>query len=393
MKTHKPAYALATILVLLGVAMFSIGGIITISTLESKIARSQKEGVSAYYAAEAGIQYGLWQLNYNDAAYHALVAGNLNLSYSKSNFPVAGQGFTVNLISAAQGGGYGTIVANGYSANESFTANRQITIDVFRGTPSSQIGSTALFSGTNFGISNGNVNFHNGSMYSGSSIKITGGTLELGGQEIQTPGTYSVTGTGVVNHYSDIASTNVSAPAAPVINAPSFSFNQSDYPGATIMTASQFLTAISNNATLNGLVTYVTGAVSTNNGNTYKNKTLTVNGMLIINGSLSINNTGFTLNVNDQVNGNQVPAGIFAQSIQVNQPMASTINGVMYTSGALKYTSTGTNTINGAMVAGGDITLNVGTAFNINYDPTRAGLVFPTGGASSVQVQHWEEEY
>lgn len=57
---RQPGYALATILILLGVAMFSGAAIVTVSTLESKISASQKEGLDAYYVAEAGIESSLW---------------------------------------------------------------------------------------------------------------------------------------------------------------------------------------------------------------------------------------------------------------------------------------------------------------------------------------------
>ena len=61
----KRGFALATTLVLLGVVLIGAGSILTISRIEARISRSQKESLQAYYVAEAGVQNAIWQINHD----------------------------------------------------------------------------------------------------------------------------------------------------------------------------------------------------------------------------------------------------------------------------------------------------------------------------------------
>lgn len=388
----KKGYALATILILLGVALFGAGAIVTISTLESKISRSQQSSVNAYYVAEAGIQDALWRLN-NTAAYSsALIGGTLNVSYSANNFPQTGQSFSVTMTTSPQGPGYGTVEVTGTVNYGTFTAKRRIKIDVFQGTTPNIIGSNALFGGGSLTITNGGsaVDVSAGGIYATGNITFNSATVNAGTQTINTTGSYSA------NNSSNVTSGGIYAsnypPAATNITTPSFDFSYYSTTNDASYTPAQFEALFVNDATVNlpGPVTYITGNVAF--GNWARNKTINITGMLVINGSISLpgSTSGVTINVADPGNGK---AGIFTLTSFSLSTGTWNVDGVLYTSGSFSINSNRDMDIDGAIVAGGNVSINTGLAALLTFNSTRVDATLGSSSPLTVNVQHWEEEY
>lgn len=406
--TKQPAYALATVLILLGITLFGVGSIITVSTLESKISRSQQEGIRAYYATEAGVEDALWRVNNNTTYHDALVAGTLNVTYTSSGSsplviyrttadkPASGEGFTVTLLSTAAN--YATLTTTGYSDNGTFKSQRQVVTNVFIGPAAGPTEGNVMVSGGTLDINNGSntVTVTGGDLYgAGSSttpgVSITKAGVNIGTHYFNSPNTYTATNATVTSggqHASNYQ------PAADPITIPGIDFTYYSTHNNASYTATGFQDAIKNGgSTVNfpGPVTYVSGSV--NLGNSWaKNKTVNITGMLVINGSLSTSGSvkGLVINVSDPGTGK---SGIFLQSNLNNAGGTWNVNGTLYSSGSMTFTKTEAMTISGGIVAADTISLNTGASFNLTYNNTRMAAVFGAGAPAPVEVKHWEEEY
>jgi hypothetical protein len=393
---QRSGYALATVLVLLGVALFGVGALVTISGLEAKIYRSNAEGIKAYYVAEAGVEDGLWRLNNTPTYYSALADGVLDVTYTATNQPSAGQSFTVHLYtSPTHGKGYAEVESSGSSDNGTFIAHRQIKSYVFMGPIVSPTGNNFGIAGGGISITNGGakVTVIGGDLYASGNITVNSATLDVGSNLIQAVGSFNA------NNNATIISGGIKAsnwpPAPPPSVPPGFDFN---YYGVSphydqYYTANAFQTLINNAAnntaiTLPGPITYVNGDV--NLGSIAKTKTLQVTGMLIINGSFKATASNFTFNITDPGNGK---AGLFVRQDLTDSAGSWNIGGVVYSSGKINFLTTDSTSVDGAVIAAGDFNMNVGLPLTLHYDPAKVIAVFGAGQAIAVQQQHWEEEY
>lgn len=419
MQTRRaPAYALATILILLGVALFGVGAIITISTLESKISRSQKEGIGAYYVAEAGVQDVIWKAN-NDVTFaEELIGGTINRSYSVNvtdgadsavtcddDIPQFKQVFSAHVYTAPQGAGYAIAEVTGCVDNGDFTAKRRIKTTLFQNTIVPPTGMNSVFSGGDIRITNNNttVNASGGNFYAKSSIN---GSIAINsGANVNlcyntspcttsfvTPGRFSIASGNVIGGVQD----NTSVPVPEAITPPGFDFSYYGQPGNSTVsyTASDFTNMVRNAPggilTLPGPITYVSGSVSLTNA-IARNRTINITGMLVINGSFTTGGSisNLYINVADPGNGK---AGIFAQSMSISAGNMD-IDGVLYASGSMDFTNTNPISIDGGLVAGTGVKMNTGTLLTIVFNATRMYAPFGAGRPTAVEVRHWEEEY
>jgi Tfp pilus assembly protein PilX len=407
MKQHK-GYALVTILILLGVCMFGATALMTISILESKISKSQTEGDVAYYAAEAGVNDAIWRLNNNATYKQSMADGTLSVSYSTTDTPATGQGFTTTMTTPAQGAGYALISVVGTSNNGTFTSTRQVQATVFQGGGSPSFGSNAIFGGdsTNgIAVSNGNssVTISGGDIFSRGPITVNSASVSMAGQYMQAVGNYTKSGNGTVTSAGTHAANVPVAPAT--ITTPGFDF--SPYPSLPTTkctaalyaaqtqlrcTPAQFQALIGNNSSFSfpNQVVYVDAALSM--ASWIKNKTITFNGLFIINGTFSITNaaSNLVINVNDPGNGK---SGIIVKSDITNAAGTWNINGIVYSSGKITFSSSQAATIDGALVAGGAISLNTSLSLNISFNAGRGTAVLGGSSPTAVNVAHWEEEY
>lgn len=391
----RPGFALATILILLGVALFGVGALVTISTLESKISRSQQEGVTAYNVAEAGTEDALWRLNNTPSYINALRDGNLNVTYTATNIPAAGQSFNAHLYTdSAKGAGFGIIDITGLSDASTFIAQRKIMAWVFQGVVGgpSPTGTKAFLAGGAASVTNSSTSvkviggdfFANGAV----SFNLSGnGKVDVGTNNIYAGTTYSTNSPGNVIAAGTFSNT-------PTVSLPGLDFNyyrtnnNASYNLSNSASNSAFRAAITSAAGLVGPVTYVEGNIMFNSW--ARDKVAKIHGMLIVNGSITFNATDFDLFVYDPGSGK---AGIFANGNLSILRGEFSLDGILYATGSVSVNNTETMAINGAFIAGGLVSLNSGVQFTLTYVPSRVSASFDTGSSYTAEIQHWEEEY
>lgn len=390
---QKPAYALATILVLLGVCLFGVGALVTVGSLESKISRSQSEGVTAYYVAEAGVADAMWRLNNTPAILTALRNGTLNTTYTVSDKPSTGQGYTVTMVTTALGARYGEITVEATSNNGDFTSKRKIVTNIFAGPSGANIGTSAIFGGYNTTISASTARTMTvvGDIFSNNNTPFTRITANI------TGAIYAVknitTSSSTLNASGGLH--DLAHPAAPApMAAPGFDFvgNRTN-----VISPTAFINLLRSASTVNipGPITFVDGNV-TMTQNLLRNRTINLTGMLIINGNLLVpSNVGSSsfFNIIDPGNGK---AGIFVSGNLAISGATWNVQGVVYASGNNTITAPPGLTINGALIAGGNVTLDPGPNCSLTFNANRVTESFYCGdvnGPNGVVVQHWEEEY
>lgn len=390
----RKGFALATVLVLLGVALFGVGALVSVSSLEAKIARSQGEGLAAYYVADSGMADAVWRLN-NDATYKtALLNGTLNASYTAQNVPASGQSFIVTMQTSAQGAGYATVVVEASADNGTFVAQRRLVTEVFASAPQqvNPIGETAALSGGSLSISNGSgaANLNNGNLFSRGSISVHRTTVNLGTYKVKARGNYSVS-SATVNSGGIEAANFPPQPADLPVPGVDFAYYQQN---ATVTYSSnQFINAIRNGGTninFPGPITYVNGNVTLNSN--VRNKNITITGLLVFSGNFSITSAADNVSVNLNNPGND-QSGIFSAGNMSLSDGTYNLNGVIYAAGSLSLSGIPSFTLNGGMLSAGSMTITTGASFNLNTQTQYYAVLFGSGGPRAIQVSHWEEEY
>jgi Tfp pilus assembly protein PilX len=401
----RKGYALATILILLGICMFGAAALVTISILESRISRSQLEGTVAYYVAEAGVSDAVWRLNNNSTLRNALIAGTLATNYSVTDQPQAGQSFTVTLATGPQGAGYGTVEVVGTVNNGSFIAQRRIQASVFIGDGSAPVtGGNVIYGASDISITNGNgaVTLKTGNLYARRHIIINQASVDGPGRTINALGNYS-SNSSTVNVAGIYAANYPPAPTDNVV-APGYNFSQYSGLPTNQCTAANFasqtqlrctptqlrnLIGSATNFTFNNQVVFVDSGLTFNSW--ARDKNLTFNGLLVVNGDVEVTGSAdnFTLTINNPGNDQ---SGIVAAGNITNSNGMWNIDGIYYASGNMWFNNPGTISISGAVIAAGNISMNTGVAIDLSFNggPV-AGVI--GGTPTAVRVLHWEEQY
>lgn len=394
LKSNKPGFALATILVLLGVALFGVGAIVTISVLESKIARSQQEGLTAYYVAEAGIQDALWKFNNDNTYIIGLGAGTFSpqVSYTVSNVPNSGQSFTVTILSTSPG--YATVTSSGSSDNGNFIAKRLVQTTVFQGTVASPTGTIALMTGGTLSMSNGTTSYHviGGDLYSSGKITLNFGNssvLDVGTNNIITSSTYNTNNKGTVTAGAIVTNAPLQTPPGLDFNYYGTAGNYSvKYDLSNNAQLAQFKADITSNSGITSLITYVDGNINFNSW--ASNNTLKVKGMIVFNGNVTFNCSSCNLQISDPGNHK---AGIFVNGNLSDNNGQIDVQGLVYASGSASFNNSQVINIVGGLIAGGTMSFNTGANVTLTYDPVRVAAGFGTGSVYTTGINHWEEEY
>ena len=393
-KSRPPAYALATILVLLGVALFATGALVTISILESKISNSQKEGLIAYYSAEAGIQDAMWKFN-NVASYDAgLRAGNLNASAYSLTLAVDSTRTLVQKVNVSiqsTSPGYATVTSTGLSDNSNFTAQRVVQATVHQGVSAPPSGYAVIAGGAiNLNNPNNSFNISGGDLYSGGAITANNrSSINASNKFITSSNSCSCSG-------SNITISGGTVTNATTLTPPTFDFATNTTNATASYDSSSlaaFETTILSAGGLPGPITYYNGALSISNS-WAKNKNLTINGILIVNGSLTINASGSNIKVKDPGGANANKSGIFVEngttSINSGQLI---IAGVLYSSGSITVNNTDNAVINGGLISPSGMTFLTGVNYNITLNQSAINATMGAATPASIQLQHWEEQY
>ena len=393
-RKQRPGYALATILILLGVGLFGVGALVSISALESKISRSQREGITAYYAADAGIVHAVNKLKNDSTLATALRAGTLNTTYSATNVPQSGQGFTVTMLSnASKGAGYGTITVDATADNGAFTAKRKVTAEVYSAPTSPTIGNISLASGGSVSFSNGTSTstITNSDVYSRVNTTLTNANVNLGTGKFLAVGNYTRTGGSTTN--GGINATNVPPPATAItIPSVDFSYYQTNANATYTGTAFRSLIQAGGTITLPGPITYVSSAF--NLTSVPNNTVVNLTGTLVFANNFTVASavaSRLTFNV---INPGNNESGILIAGNAAMNGGKWIINGAYYTAGTIAFTSVPQISITGGVLAAGNVSITTGATFAITLNTTIINTVFNLSSTPSVvEVQHWEEEY
>jgi hypothetical protein len=381
-------------LILMGVSLFGVGALVTISGLEAKISRSQKEGITAYYAADAGVVHAINKLKTDTTLSNALRAGTLSHTYTATNAPQAGQGFVVTMASdAAKGLGYGTITVNATADNGSFIAKRRVRAEVYSAPTSPTLGNASIVSGFNLSFSNGSstAQIPNSDLYTIGNMTLSNASLNLGTGRFLAVGNYTRTG-GTVT--SGGVSANNFPPAPSVLTIPSVDFPYYQANANATYTGTAFRNLIQNGGTINlpGPITYVSSNFSLNS--VPNNTVVNLTGILVFASNFSVSSavaSRLTFNV---LNPGNNESGILVGGNTALNGGRWIINGVLYCGGNAALTSVPNITINGGLVSPNNMAITTGATFAVNINTTIINSVFNLSNTPSiVEVEHWEEEY
>lgn len=390
----RNSYALATMLILMGVALFGVGALVTISGLEAKISRSQREGITAYYAADAGIVHSVNKLKTDASLANALRAGTLNHSYTATNVPQSGQGFVVTMATnSARGAGYGTITVEATADNGDFVAKRRVTADVFSAPTSSTLGNVSLVGGGNVSFSNGSSTsqFNNSDVYSSGNITLSSANVNLGTGRFLAVGNYTRSGGSTTNGGINAAN---NPPAAPSLTVPSVDFSYYQSNANATYSGNAFRNLIQNGGTVTfpGPITYVSS--NFNLTSVPNNTVVNVTGVLVFAGNFSVSNNVASRMTFNIINPGNNESGILVAGNTAMNGGRWILNGVLYTAGNIALTSVPSFTLNAGMVAAGNLAITTGATFAVNINTSIINSVFNLSNTPSVvEVQHWEEEY
>ncbi|CAN5125283.1 hypothetical protein BH11PAT4_BH11PAT4_0790 [soil metagenome] len=391
---QKKGYALATILILMGVALFGVGALVSISALEAKISRSQREGITAYYTADAGVVHAVNKLKTDTTLANALRAGTLNSTYSATNTPQTGQGFTVTMVTdSTKGAGYGIITVDATADNGSFTAKRKVTADVFSAQTSPTIGNISLAAGGTITFSNGSstAQFNNSDVYSSANIALSSANVNLGTGKFMARANYTRSGGSTTN--GGINATNVPPPPA-AITVPSVDFSYYENNANATYSGTAFRNLIQNGGTITlpGPITYVNS--SFNLTSVPNNTTVNITGVLVFESSFSIASAVASRMTFNILNPGNNESGILVAGNTAMNGGRWIVNGVFYSAGNIALTSVPSFTLQAGMVAGGTVSITTGATFAFNINTAIINAVFNLSNTPSVvEVQHWEEEY
>jgi Tfp pilus assembly protein PilX len=394
-RNQRPGYALATMLILVGVALFAVGALVAISGLERRISTSQQEGIRSYYVADAGMSDALWQLNTTQTLRDALIAGTLNQTVTRTDKPMAGQGYSIVFASdTSRGQGYGTVTVTATSNNGQFTARRVVTASVFLASSGSVLGESAILAGRDISVTNGSGTLMatDSDLRANRNISFSNSRVMLGAGWLRSVG--SITGSTLFSQWGGRQSSNYPA-AATTLSVPVINYADLQSSANASYSSGNFANLLRNGGvvTLPGPITYINTALTLSN--VPAGTVLRVNGILYIGNNFRINasvGNNLRIEVLDPGNGR---AGIIARGSMTFSAGRFAVDGVFHAGGSFSATSLSEFTVNGSVVAASDVAITPGASFSIQRNDTRNAAMFGASGATSdpVQVNHWEEEY
>ncbi len=434
MRNHlKRAFVLPTVLVLLAVAVFATGALVTVSLIEGRVSVSQADSVTAYYTAEAGARHALQRLNTTPALLTKLSAGTLGPSdsYTITTPTGAGTEFTVDYTSTSANNA--EILVSAELDTGKYVAERVLRLTVYYLSSSTNpLTDVGLLAGGAINMNNGSgaIRIIGGDLFSNQSIALSSTTLTLDSTEfIRTVGTYTANGSTVTS--GGIRASNY-PPAPTAIGIGSYQFGNYSGNGQPHCSWNQFagvsgvLYCHPNNFTslindffsrnpssttmdFNATTVVLTGSgvVSVPTGRTVEM------GHLVVRGNLTIENPVQCSRVRGRTTCAQVPSG----TLRVDERTVPTPNhsgifvegscsmtggvvvvyGVLYCTGNtnLSVPSGSSLTVTGGVLSTQAATLSNAGTLQVTYDLTAINTsgVPTTTNVGVAVVTYWEEEY
>lgn len=434
MRTHlKRAFVLPTVLVLLAVAVFATGALVTVSLIEGRVSVSQADSVTAYYTAEAGARHALQKLNTTSGLLTKLAAGTLGPSdaYTITNPTGSGTSFAVTYTSTSANNAQ-ILVSAEYDTGK-YVAERVLRLTVYYLSSSTNpLTDVGFLAGGAININNGAgaIRIIGGDLFSNSSISLSSTTLTLDGTEfIRTVGNYVANGSTVTS--AGIRASNYPpAPSSIGIGSyqfgnysgngqPHCSWNQfSGVSGTLYCHPNNFTSLINDYFSRNPSATTMdinsTAVVLTGSGTVSIPTGKTVEmGHMVVRGNLTIENPVQCSRVRGVTTCNQVASG----TLRVDERTVTTSNhsgifvegscsmtggvvvvyGVLYCTGnaSLTVPSGSSLTVTGGVLSTQAATLSNAGTFQVTYDLTAINTsgVPTTTNVGVAVVTYWEEEY
>jgi len=422
--TRKPAFALATILVLLGVSMFALTAVISIANLESRISQSNINGVQAYFAAESIAQQAGWRLQRDTtlvsiSGVTATMESHLfsnrldNYSYTLTNMPVTGVSAQVT-FDQSQAYRVTTDINTTLAQATTGSSRRRVLVQYYK-TPATPLsGTNGIAAGGSVTVSNGGatLTITSGDFFTNGALSVNNARVNLGSNKFRSVGTYSQGSGGSPGSNpptlisGGVESSNY-APTPTAVTIPTYDFagaRSAAIAAGNYYTPDQFMRFVATGSktgsstcsgttrtvTLPGPVTYIDGSVTSSN--CFRNKTFSVTGELVVSGSLSIlnNSSSFTYNGSLSAAGK---GGIITSGSMTLSGGTYSVAGVLYSGGSFTISNNPSFTISGAIVAVGAVSISNGSNTTINY--TSGPVISTLGGNPSTPIttEYWEEEY
>lgn len=400
--TKSKAFALATTLVLLGVVLIGASTVLSVSRIESKISRSQKEGIQAYYVAEAGIQYAIKKINSDSTLSDALQANTLDTSLTLTDKLAILRDLTVNLKSISPG--RAEITSTGKVREDVYAAQRVVKVEIFQGLASTEslLGNNSLFGNDGISVQSSSINITNSDLYVGGDQDYVDSTVNAPDSTLSSTGEY-------LSEDSTITAETVMAdnypPEPEPIDQPGLDFSDLLDQADAVYTTNQFRNLIKAGGTVDfpGPITYINGGVMNfvpsdlNNGVTSVN--IIIHGLIISNSNFNITTSAtvggqlktINLTVVDDTGG---ASGLVSRShISLSGSGTIDIDGVVYAGNTFTLANSSGASFDGGIIAK-SLNFNSATNVTINGDPDRVGeLIGVVTTPSMIQIDHWEEEY
>lgn len=407
----KKAFALISVVLILGVFLLIGTAFFTLISFERKIASSQESTFETYYLAEAGIAEVIYKLR-NDAVWRdEFEDGTINRTLSREGGLVEGGSYEVSIDSTQTG--EAEIIALGKWDIAGTTAQRVVKIKVIRATNPNPLAQMATYSDEDTNVNLSFVTVESGNMFANDDLDlfawsradITGKAMAADEIHLYAGSDLNASeGCWAVNCPSGCSSCH---PAPDHVDMPMLDFDSADENSyksraTAIYSEAEFKDLLNNNnpLVLDNEVTYVEGDVRIKKGHS-----LILNGLLVADGSIIFGGWSFAPGQNAHIEINNIPgkgSGLIAKGAVefLARPWNDDINiaGVLYALDRVRIKNlsfSGNFSLTGAMIGREIEFFDFWGDINITYndDILVDSLFGPPADAPVVMIEHWEEEY
>lgn len=170
---RKQGFVLVTSLLVMMVLLLMTTYLINFSISESKISLSQGLGVQDYYLAEAGVQEAIWHLQYDNNWKNQFETNpSWSFTFTRNNNLINHGSYTIKLQNTALANGQ--ITSTSTLTDSQRTSERVVKITAFKALNQSAnpLGETTIYSNGNIELSNTIFNVNGGDLYGNGIIDL-----------------------------------------------------------------------------------------------------------------------------------------------------------------------------------------------------------------------------